>query len=360
MIRSNTHRRPATIVLFLTVAFLITSVVQARAQWEPQASGTKARLRGLSVVSREVAWAGGNRGTCLRTIDGGKTWVARAVPGASDLDFRDVHAVDADTAYLLSIGEGPQSRIYKTTDGGATWAAPFVSPDPKGFLDALAFWDAEHGLALGDPVAGRFVVLATDDGGRTWARVPPEGMPPALPGEGAFAASGTCLVASGEGRAWFGTGGARASRVFRSTDRGRTWTAHETPVRAGTASAGIFSLAFRDADRGVAVGGDYKAPEQSGDCVALTADGGRTWTAPRGTPPAGYRSAVAFVPGARGPRLVAVGPSGSETSTDDGASWRPLGRLGFHAVGFAGPTAGWAVGEDGLIARWGGDWSASR
>jgi photosystem II stability/assembly factor-like uncharacterized protein len=306
------------------------------------------------VIGNEVAWASGTGGTFLRTTDGGKTWKVGTVPSASALDFRDIHAVDADTAYLLAIGGGDLSRIHKTGDGGATWNTLYVNKDPKGFLDALAFWDNDHGLALGDPVGGRFVILKTDDGGKTWEPTPPEGMPPSLPGEGAFAASGTCLVVGRDGHAWIATGGAKVSRVFRSTDGGRTWTAHETPVRADTPSSGIFSLAFHDADHGVAVGGDYKEPKRAGNVVALTSDGGRTWRLTRGRGPGEYRSAVAYVPGTHGRTLVAVGPTGSDVSVDGGENWAPLGTTGFHAVGFASPLAGWAVGEDGLVARFEG------
>ncbi|MDR3636696.1 MAG: hypothetical protein P4L84_23030 [Isosphaeraceae bacterium] len=273
------------------------------------------------------------------------------MPGASDLDFRDVHAADAETAYLLSIGPGQLSRIYKTSDGGMTWVLQHRNDDPKVFLDAFAFWDADHGLALGDPAGGRFVILTTGDGGKTWAPVAAEGMPPALAGEGAFAANGTCLVVQGSRNAWFGTGGARASRVFRSTDRGRTWTAHETLVRAGTPSAGIFSLAFRDAEHGVAVGGDYKRADEGGATAARTDDGGRTWTLAKGRQPAGYRSAAAFVPGTTTPVLLAVGPTGTEIALDDGDTWNRLGETGFDAIGFATSDAGWAVGEGGRIAR---------
>jgi photosystem II stability/assembly factor-like uncharacterized protein len=324
------------------------------AQGMPQASGTHARLRGLSAVDRNVAWAGGAGGTCLRTNDGGTTWVARTVPGASGLDFRDIHAVDADTAYVLSIGAGENSRIYKTSDGGTTWALQHTNRDPRGFLDALAFRDPEQGLALGDPVDGRFLILSTDHGGQDWSKIPAEGIAPALPGEGAFAASGTCLIVQGKRNAWFATGGSRVSRVFRSTDRGRTWSAHETPVRAGTASAGIFSLTFWDEDHGVAVGGDYRDPGRSERNVARTGDGGRTWVLTKGARPAGYRSAVAVVPGTPGPTLVAVGPTGADVSTDGGETWQPLGAPGFDAFGFAGPDVGWAVGEEGRIARFEG------
>src|SRR5687768_6954939 len=90
-------------------------------EWLSQSSGTTARLRGVSAVSATVAWASGGDGVYLKTTDGGATWKAATVSGAEALDFRDVEAFDADTAYLLSIGEGERSRIYKTTDGGRHW-----------------------------------------------------------------------------------------------------------------------------------------------------------------------------------------------------------------------------------------------
>jgi photosystem II stability/assembly factor-like uncharacterized protein len=343
---------PSVSVVGIALLAVSLSGATSQAQWTAQVSGTKTRFRGLCVVDSRVVWASGTQGTVLRTTDEGRTWQAKPIPGATDLDFRDIHAVDDRTAYALCIGEGEKSRIYRTTDGGNTWTVQHINRDPKGFLDALAFWDAEHGLALGDPVDGRFVVLATKDGGKTWKSTPPEGMPPALPGEGAFAASGTCLIATGDGHAWFGTGGAKVSRVFRSLDRGRNWTAQQTPVQAGTPSSGIFSLAF-DGDHGIAVGGDYKEPGQAKDMVALTSDGGLTWRVPVGRQPGGYRSAVALVPGTQGRTLVAVGPMASDVSVDGGESWKRLGTSGFNAVEFASQTTGWAVGE-GSIARFEG------
>ena len=155
-------------------------------------------------------------------------------PARTALDFRDVHAVDAEAAYLLSSGPGDASRIYKTTDMATSWMMQLTNPDPKGFLDAIAFFDADHGLAFGDPVEGRFSLFRTADGGKTSPR-PSGQLPPALPGEGAFAASGTCLVVNRGQNAWFATGGA-VSRVFRSTDRGGFWSVAETPVLAGSPS----------------------------------------------------------------------------------------------------------------------------
>ena len=223
--------------------------------------------------------------------------------------------------------------------------------DPRGFLDAIAFWDARRGIALGDPIGGRFLILKTEDGGTTWVRPDAAGMPPSLEGEGAFAASGTCVATAGDRDAWFGTGGAKVARVFRSSDGGTTWTAHETPIDAGRSSSGIFSIAFRERSHGVAVGGDYQHPDRGGRIAARTTDGGRTWELATGQGPRAYRSAIAYLPEVSKPTLIAIGPSGSDISADDGRSWALLTGRGAHAVASAGPASTWAVGESGMIAR---------
>ena len=309
------------------------------------------RFRGVSAVSPMIAWASGNGGTYARTTDGGATWQSAVMPGAAQLDFRDVQAVDANTAYLLSIGPSEASRIYKTTDGGRDWTLQFTNHNPKAFFDAFAFWDARTGIAMSDPVDGRFILIKTTDGGANWKELPRENSPQALEGDGAFAASGTCIAVQGGQNVWVGTGGAAVARVFRSTDGGNTWKVAQTPITAGNASSGIFSIAFKDATTGVIVGGDYKKENESGNNVATTTDGGATWTLAKGSRPSGFRSAVVYVPGTRGPMLVAVGPSGSDYSVDSGASWVSLGSMGFHAVSVAGVDAGWAVGERGRIAK---------
>jgi photosystem II stability/assembly factor-like uncharacterized protein len=318
------------------------------AHWVPQESGVKVPLRGVSAVNAALAWASGAKGTFLKTTDGGANWTPAVMPGAADLDFRDVEAVDERTVYLLSSGEGQQSRIYRTTDGGVRWTLSVTNLAPKGFWDAIGFWDATHGILLGDPVDGRFTIQTTSDGGASWQR---RQGPKAEKGEGAFAASGTCLFTRGTREVWFGTGGPGGARVFHSTDGGETWSVSKTPIRKDSRSAGIFSIAFADGRRGVAVGGDYMKPEEAAGNVAITEDGGRTWTAPAGAP-RGYRSAVAWIDDRQG--WIAVGTSGSDVSLDGGKTWTPLDTAAHNAIGFGGGT-GWAVGPDGAIARL--DWS---
>jgi photosystem II stability/assembly factor-like uncharacterized protein len=329
---------------FLAAALLGLCDSLASGQWRAQAVDTKSDFRGLCVVSPDVAWASGTAGTYARTTDRGKTWSVGTVPGAERLDFRDVKAFGEATAYLLSAGPGEASRIYKTTDGGKSWVMQFKSADPAAFFDAIAFWDEKNGIALGDPVRGQFQLIITADGGASWKPLAAKTLPPALPGEGAFAASGTCLVTRGEKDVWFATGGARSARVFRSKDRGRTWEVSETPVAAGAESAGIFSIAFRDKDHGMVVGGDYRKPNDVGATAATTSDGGKTWTLLDKRLP--FRSAVAWAKD----RWVAVGTSGSHASRDDGATWKPLDRENYNSVGFTPGGEGWAAGPKGRIA----------
>lgn len=335
-------------------AVLVASAQAPAITWQPQDTGTTSRLRGVSAISPQVAWASGANGTLLRTLDGGAHWQQLAKPAGSEkLDFRDIDAINNRVAYALTIGPGEASRIYKTNDGGAHWDLQFANTDPKVFLDAMAFWDADHGVAFSDSVDGRFVILITADGGKSWDRVPQDRLPAALPGEGAFAASGTNVAVSGRDHVWIGT---TASRVLRSSDRGRTWQVSTTPVASGPAT-GIFSAAFRDASHGVVVGGNYEREAEAANNAAFTSDGGATWTpvADRGL--SGFRSVVSWVPGTHS--VLAVGPAGADWSTDDGHSWTTVAMdtqagkpAGFDAFSFApGSTVGWATGAGGRIAR---------
>lgn len=330
-------------IILLSIIFL--AAFNADGQWQKQTVETKASLRGLSVVSENVIWASGAGGTFLKTVDGGKTWTVGRIPDAEKLDFRDVEAFDANTAYVLSIGDGENSRIYKTTDGGATWKLQFQNKNPKAFFDAIAFWDSLHGMAMSDPVDGKYVLISTGDGGESWKPISTDKMPDAKAGEAAFAASGTCLTASGKTDVFLVSGGNDA-RVFRSNNRGLSWSVAGTPLIKGTAGSGIFSIAMRDKKRGVIVGGNYEKPNETTNNLAFTGDGGKSWTVGKGLN--GYRSGVAFV---NKNTLIAVGSTGSDLSLDGGKNWKNLDKENYNAVQAKGKNAIWAVGAGGLVSK---------
>lgn len=314
-----------------------------------QASGTSVRLQAVSVVDEHIVWVSGLGGTYARTTDGGETWSAGVVPGGESLQFRDVEAFDEHTAYLLSAGSGDQSRIYKTSNGGVSWTLQFTNDEPAGFFDCMAFWDSNSGIAFSDAVRHEFIVIETTDGA-TWRRVPSQRMPDALPDEGGFAASGTCLITYGDSTAWFGTGAADSARVFKTTDRGETWSAAVTPIPSDS-MGGITSIGFIDHVRGLAVGGNVGRPHEHQENVAYTDDGGATWTQAGEPTYAGAIYGITVVPGTGIPIFVAVGPGGVDFTADLGITWSSLDTLNYWSVGFASRSAGWAVGPEGRITK---------
>jgi len=330
----------------MNLLLLIFSVLFTLPAWTLQTSGVNARLRGVSAVNERVAWASGSGSTVLWTEDGGANW-KRITVTTDMVDFRDIDGIGENTAYVLSIGNGAASRIYKTTDRGTTWTAQFQNQDPKAFLDAMSFWDADHGLVIGDSIDRQFYILITANGGREWTRVAPDKLPPALVNEGAFAASGTNIAVYGKRYAWIGLGSAERARVLRTTDGGQTWKVFETPIKSNQTS-GIFSIAFRDEKHGVIVGGDYQKERDASDNLAITNDGGESWTLTKGL--SGFRSVVAYIPGTSS--LIAVGPSGGDYSADDGHTWSTLAGPGFDTFSFAPRQKfGWAAGARGTIGR---------
>ncbi len=323
---------------------------------QEQRAKTTARLQAVSAVNEKVVWASGTGGTFTVTVNGGASWRSGVVAGADSLEFRDVHGVDDKTAYLLSAGNGTNSRIYKTTDAGQNWQLQFINRDSLAFYDCFAFWDAVSGIAFSDNVRGTFPVLVTTNGGLDWnpvsdpAAAKASPVPAATQGEGAFAASGTCVATVGKHAAYVATGAGTKSRVLFTPDRGRTWQSYDTPMVQGTNTTGHTSIAFSDARTGIAVGGDIGDSKRTTDRVVRTEDGGTSWTLGGQPSFTGAVYGAAYVPGSRG-TVVAVGPGGASWSTDDGRTWLPLDTLSYWSVTFAGAKAGWMVGPGGRITR---------
>jgi photosystem II stability/assembly factor-like uncharacterized protein len=331
----------------------------------PQQSGTSQGLIGISAASAEVVWASGRGGTFAVTGNGGASWRSGVVPGAESLQLRDVEAVSEREAFVLSIGTGTDSRIYRTVDGGKTWTMQFQNQDPNGFYDCFAFWDARAGLTMADSIGARFPVVRTLDG-RTWQDIG-DRLPAALPGEAGFASSGTCAATLGPRRAWLTTGGTATARVLITTDRGQTWSATTAPLSAGPAGGG-FSIAFRDARHGVLGGGDLLTPADVRDNFARSHDGGKSWQLGTAAPIPGAIYGLAYAQGRhRGPAdddgegqghdgapatVVATAPAAAAWSSDEGTSWTLLdGVSGYWAVDFADAHTGWLVGVQGQILR---------
>ncbi len=324
---------------FVLLPVCFATLLAAQTPWQLQDSHVTAGLRGIHAVNATVAWASGTDGTVLRTTDAGEHWQKCAIPPDGDkLDFRGVWAWDAQVAVVMSSGPGEQSRVYRTEDGCAHWTEERRNPDKDGFWDAIVFHSPEEAQLVGDPVNGHFYheVLRP---GRGW-QVDPR-FCKAAPEEGAFAASNSSLVAFENGDLLMGTGGKEGAHVLLA--RAERCQAISVPLAGGTDSAGAFSLAFRDRQRGMAVGGDYKKPAELSGTAAWTADGGLHWT-PSAKPPHGYRSAAAW--DAKTSVWIAVGINGTDLSRDDGKTWIPVDDGNWNALSLP-----FVVGPAGKIGR---------
>jgi photosystem II stability/assembly factor-like uncharacterized protein len=323
----------------------------------PQNSGTTNGLIAVSPVNPQVVWAAGRAGTYTVTTDGGATWHAGVVPGAESVQFRDVEAFSDKVAYLLSIGNGTDSRIYKTTDGGANWTLQFQNQNPDAFYDCFAFWSPQRGVAVSDSVNGVFPDLRTTDG-MTWVDIS-QNLPPALPGEAQFASSGTCITTQGGRNAWIVTGGASMARALVTHDGGDTWNAYDTTLFSSP-SAGAFTVDFRNPHDGIVGGGDLDPADPNNAHTAISHDGGQTWTLTNAPPVTGAIFGLSYISKGSGGGggnegrtvVITANDGGAAWTPDEGTTWNSLsGVSGYWAVAFATPKAGWLVGTNGRILK---------
>lgn len=312
----------------------------------PLKSGVDVTLRAISAVNDSVVWVSGARGHVLKSIDSGETWQVFRVDTSGRMDFRSLHAWNADSALVFAI-DNP-AVAYKTSDGGVTWREVFRREQPGIFVNSLSFCDARNGIAVGDPLNGKFLLLQTQDGGESWQDA---SAPDSKKGDGGFAASNTCIQYLPSGKIVFITG-MGSSDFYSRQIPDTTWQTAPTGIVAGGSSGadGIYTVYMSDDRNGIAAGGNYKEVEKNTNVVAYTTDGGQTWQISP-TPPHGFISCVKPVPHHPG-LFMALGSHGYSVSYDSGQNWVPAGTDGYHTLDFAkGGCYLYAAGEKGKLAR---------
>jgi len=336
----------ASALLFILFSCQKTHKNQINTVFTVLETNTDASFRGLDVVDENVIWASGSGGTVLVSTDGGESWDANTITGAEKNDFRSIHAWDAKHAVVFGV-LGPEFG-YQTIDGGQTWEVVFQDTTKGLFFNSVKFADDKNGLAVSDPIDGKFFVLRTKDGGLNWERV--ENLPPVNEGEANFAASNTCIEFLPSGKAWIASGG-KAARVFYSEDFGKSWDVAKTPMVRGLASSGIFSVSFINDKIGMIVGGIYDQPELNTNIAAYTIDGGKEWL-PAVTMPKEYRSCVQQINNEENAFSFAIGKTGCDISLDNGINWQFVNGTGYYTFrAVPGKMQGFASGAKGGIAR---------
>jgi PKD repeat protein len=312
--------------------------------WIRQNSSFPAASRGIDeidILDANTVWAKGYDGTnptgyireFTKTNDGGTTWNPGTInfTGSTNFGVSNIFEFDYLNAYACMFPlTGTGGTIVKTTDGGATWAVQPSAAFTNSWADMVHFFDVNNGVAVGDPTAttaSDFVIYTTSNGGTTWTQVSTGSLPNSLANE----ASIVNLYASVGNTIWFAT---TKGRMFKSTDKGLTWTVNTTGFPAS------FNMKFKDANNGIAVSDTLPYN------MKKTIDGGTTWTT---LAPTGYlvkRPVLAYVPGTTSRWFdVASFPSnGSTYSIDDCTSMMNVdsGSVQFTAVSFFDVNTGWA------------------
>ncbi len=332
--------------LILLVLFACSTKNSVEVEFTELKTNTEASLRGLHVVNENIIWASGSGGTVLRSVDGGKVWEVETISGAEENDFRSIYAWNENEALVFGVA-GPGFG-YKTTDGGKNWTVVFEDSTKGLFFNSLKFADAKNGLAVSDPVDGKFFVIRTENAGEDWTLV--ENIPHSMEGEANFAASNTCIEFLPSGKAWMASGG-MAARVFYSEDWGKSWDVVKTPMIRGLSSSGIFSISFKNGKEGVIVGGIYDQPGLNSNIAAYSFDGGERWL-PAVCMPKEYRSCVQHVSDGNSTFVFAIGKTGCDYSDDKGMNWQFSGESGFYTFRpVQGKLLGYAAGANGKISK---------
>jgi photosystem II stability/assembly factor-like uncharacterized protein len=299
-------------------------------------------IRAISVTPNNNLVYGGNK-TTIGHYDAKLKQHTNLLKGkvsdSLNVSFRAVAHVN-NTTFGISIVN--PAMLYKISQNGDVKLV-YKEAHEKVFYDAIAFWNAQEGIAMGDPTADCISIIITRDGGNTWQKLSCDQLPKAKEGEAAFAASNTNIAIVGD-ETWIATGG-KASRILHSADKGNTWKVYKTPIIQGIETTGMYSLDFYDADNGFAIGGDYTKPNANAANKIRTSDGGKTWELVAQNSGPGYRSCVQYVPNSQAKALVAVGFKGIDYSNDAGNTWQHLSDEGFYTIKFINDSTAYAAGR---------------
>lgn len=334
---------------------MISSFVTNAQFWSEKATGftNPARsLNSISIVDANVIWANAFDNTdtdnsdhtvkeFTKSTDGGNTWTSGTIDlgaNSSDMEISSITAVSATTAWVsVAPGVTNTGGVWKTIDGGTNWTkqptALFNSTDS--YANFVYFWDANNGIAQGDPESGEFEIYTTINGGTNWTKVDGANIPDPI-GTGEYGFYNKYKVSGST--IWFGTD---KGRLFKSSDMGLTWTVNTTP----SLSFGLDSFTFSDTNKGLLLTSD--APSKD---IYQTTDGGANWTNLNLDSASGYyRLDIEYIPGTsivfstEFLRPLNTYP-GSSYSMDNGLTWTIIdngvshGKLAFlnDTFGFSG------------------------
>lgn len=298
-------------------------------------------IRTIHVISADEIYFAGSKGDIGHSVDGGKSWTKKYIKHNDSITphFRSM-ASNGTNLFALAITS--PALLYKITKNDTTLV--YTEKHEKAFYDSMKFFDANNGIAMGDPTYNCLSIILTSDGGNSWHKIPCDKLPLTADGEAAFAASNTNIKILGN-TVWIVTGGKKA-RVFKSIDMGQTWNVYNTPIVQGLSTQGIYSVDFFDENNGIIIGGDYSKSDLNTSNKAITIDGGKIWTLVADNQNPNYKSCVQYVPNTNGKEVFAVGKTGVSFSNDGGITWKDVSKDSYYTIQFVDKNTAWLSGHE--------------
>lgn len=298
-------------------------------------------IRAIQVIDSETLYFAGSNGKIGFTNDAGKNWSTHQIVYRDTIipNFRSI-AFNGKDVFAMSI-ENP-ALLYKISNNEPHLV--YSDNHPKVFYDSMLFFDEKNGIAMGDPTEDCLSVIYTENSGKSWQKITCNNIPVAKDGEAAFAASNTNLTSIGN-TVWMASGG-NVSRVYKSSDKGKTWRVFDTPIVQGSESQGIYSVDFYDENRGIIIGGDYIKPNENLKNKAITKDGGKIWQLVAEGKEPNYKSCVQYIPNSDGKEIIAVGKTGISFSNDGGHTWKKISDEAYYTIQFIDSNTAWLSGNN--------------
>ena len=306
---------------------------------EPILENDSLSIRAIEIIGSNLAFAA-NKGTYGLFNSATGDWkLSQQKYDTITPEFRAIGSTASDF-FMLSVGN--PALLYKTGDDGKMKLV-YKEENEKVFYDAIAFWNDNEGIAMGDPTEDYLSIIITRDGGNSWEKIDCSNLPKAAEGEAAFAASNSNIAIEGD-HVWILSGGMK-SRIFHSGDKGQTWEVVDTPLLQGKPTLGGYSMDFYDTENGIIIGGNYENPEGNTGNKAITKDGGKSWKLIADGQEPNYKSSVRYVPNGNGDEIVAVGFTGISYTKDAGSTWKKLSEEGFYTLRFLNDSTAYAAGS---------------
>lgn len=253
-------------------------------------------IRALKTVNDSQVWFAGSNGKWGYTLDGGKNWTIDSIiyEGIKP-DFRSIDITENGNIYLVSVAE--PAAIFMANTSTLNWQIVYIDTSDNAFFDMVVMKDNQHGILLGDPQLGCFHIATTIDNGVTWQKIECDNIPISLANEAPFAASNSNMLYLNQ-KVWFATGGIDGSRIYHSSNSGKNWKVANTPIVAGKAMTGIYSLDFYNDQLGIIAGGNWDSILEPTNNIAVSQNGGLSWQLKNHKLP--YISCAKFIPGSNG------------------------------------------------------------